>query len=168
MLFADKLGIEEVLNQISSNNTEAVKTIQEKREKMGEENFLETVRRISLYTTDTLWMEHIEAMDYLRSSVNLRAYGQREPIVEYKKEGLRMFREMEEVFKGEVLSLISNINTENITVSLASAPEEKTEEKYITNHDESKSLPKDNSKEIGRNDLCTCGSGKKYKKCHGA
>lgn len=169
MLFADKEGIEEILKLISENDEEIKKTILEKREKLGEDNFLETVRRIALYTTDTLWMEHLEAMDYLRSSVNLRAYGQREPIVEYKKEGLRMFKEMEEVFKIEVGSLIEKINTDNITVSLVSEPVENKEEKYITNHDESKTLPSNsNSKEVGRNDLCPCGSGKKYKKCHGA
>ena len=71
--------------------------------------FLETIRRIALYSNDALWMEHLEAMDYLRSSVNLRAYGQREPIVEYKKDGLMMFKEMEEVFKEQVFSLITAI-----------------------------------------------------------
>src|SRR3989344_1893765 len=88
----------------------ARKIIEEKRVKLGDAAFLETVRRIALYTTDNLWMEHLEAMDYLRSSVNLRAYGQREPIVEYKKEGLAMFKAMEETFKEQALSLIETIN----------------------------------------------------------
>lgn len=169
MLLSEKDGIEQILTDISTSNPDALKIIQEKREKLGEENFLETVRRVALYTNDNLWMEHIEAMDYLRNSVNLRAYGQREPIVEYKKEGLKMFKEMEEVFRGEVFSLISTINTESITVNLSASPEESKPETYITSHNEDIALPKtDNpSKEIGRNDLCHCGSGKKYKKCHG-
>ncbi|MEK7060029.1 MAG: SEC-C metal-binding domain-containing protein, partial [Patescibacteria group bacterium] len=113
------------------------------------------------------WMEHLEAMDYLRSSVNLRAYGQREPIVEYKKEGLFMFKEMEETFKEQVFSLIETINTEakiNISAEL-SGPKQT----LVTSHNEPsediKSAQTD--KTVGRNDPCPCGSGKKYKKCHG-
>ncbi len=122
MLFAEKEGIEEVLGEISEGGEEAEKIIKEKREKIGDQAFFETVRRIALYTTDTLWMEHLEEMDYLRSSVNLRAYGQREPIVEYKKEGLRMFREMEESFREQVLSLISSINTDIVRKIEPEAP----------------------------------------------
>jgi preprotein translocase subunit SecA len=107
-------------------------------------------------------MEHLEAMDYLRSSVNLRAYGQREPIVEYKKEGLRMFKEMEVVFLDQVGSLVATINeapqaevpTQTIVLN-TNAPQESS---AITSADKA---------EVGRNDLCPCGSGKKYKKCHG-
>jgi preprotein translocase subunit SecA len=93
MLHSKKDEIEILLQQITENKeganpaklAEASKIVEEKRKKIGEEAFLEVVRRIALYTTDSLWMEHLEAMDYLRSSVNLRAYGQREPIVEYKR-----------------------------------------------------------------------------------
>jgi preprotein translocase subunit SecA len=169
MLTASKDGIEKILTEISKGNDEVANTIKLKREKLGEENFLETVRRIALYTNDILWMEHLEAMDYLRSSVNLRAYGQREPIVEYKKDGLAMFKEMEITFKEQVASLINNISTENI-VTVSSLPEEKkVEEVFTTNQNEGNVVTASDSKtaEVGRNDLCTCGSGKKYKKCHG-
>jgi preprotein translocase subunit SecA len=109
-------------------------------------------------------MEHLEAMDYLRSSVNLRAYGQREPIVEYKKDGLMMFKEMEEAFKEQVFSLINNIKTDNV-VNIKT--EENTpKQTLITSQEELKEFV-DTKKEVGRNDLCTCGSGKKYKKCCG-
>ena len=119
MLRADKEGIEELLEKIieaksaESGSPDTRSVFREKRAKLGDDVFFETVRRIALYTTDTLWMEHLEAMDYLRSSVNLRAYGQREPIVEYKKDGLMMFKEMEETFKEQVFSLIGTINTES-------------------------------------------------------
>ncbi|MDQ5954584.1 MAG: preprotein translocase subunit SecA, partial [Patescibacteria group bacterium] len=125
-----------------------------------------TVRRIALYTNDTLWMEHLEAMDYLRSSVNLRAYGQREPIVEYKKDGLQMFKEMEEVFKDQVFSLIMNINVENKPVLPKEEP--RKEQIMVTNEASFKPNSENKKDEVGRNDLCPCGSGKKYKKCHGA
>ena len=134
---------------------------------MGDEAFLEMVRRIALYTNDALWTEHLEQMDYLRSSVNLRAYGQREPIVEYKKEGLAMFKGMEETFKEQVYSMISSINTDNV-VNLQ--PENNAaKEIFIESQSEQKSNPSntDPKKDIGRNDPCWCGSGKKFKKCHG-
>jgi preprotein translocase subunit SecA len=109
-------------------------------------------------------------MDYLRSSVNLRAYGQREPLIEYKREGLMMFREMQNNFLEQVANLIIKINTDNIQINL----EEKEEVKkvdYITNEKDINSNINPSSKsepEVGRNDPCPCGSGKKYKKCHGA
>lgn len=169
MLLADKEGIEEVLNQVRDFNSDLENIIEEKRSKLGEVSFLETVRRIALYTNDTLWMEHLEAMDYLRSSVNLRAYGQREPLVEYKKEGLMMFKEMEQAFKEQVSSLISNIKTDNIQINLVEE-DKKEEAVYVTNENESQNSnsPKSNAPLVGRNDPCPCGSGKKYKKCHGA
>jgi preprotein translocase subunit SecA len=184
MMRAKKEEIEKFLEEILENREEKEKLekiIAEKREKLGNEMFFDTVRRIALYTTDTLWMEHLEAMDYLRSSVNLRAYGQREPIVEYKKEGLLMFREMEQVFKEQVLSLIQTINTENIKNN-ENDKEEKIErnEILITGHNEPSEfsdvknvgVSKDSELNIGRNDPCPCGAinpttGQvyKYKKC---
>ena len=141
------------------------KIIKEKRAQVGDEAFIETVRRIALYTNDSLWMEHLEAMDYLRGSVNLRAYGQREPIVEYKKEGLAMFKEMEETFKEQVFSLISTIQEP------ARVEVNEPKQTLVVSHNEPsediKSAQTDVA-DIGRNDPCPCGSGKKYKKCHGA
>jgi preprotein translocase subunit SecA len=171
MLRADKEEIEKILEQISEGNEKAGNIIKEKREKMGDVNFLETVRRIALYTNDILWMEHLEAMDYLRSSVNLRAYGQREPIVEYKKEGLLMFKEMENTFKEQALSLIENIQTEGLTVTAETNNEVK--QTLVTNHEEPEEF---SGVEVGdgpgRNDPCPCGAinpatGEvyKYKKC---
>ena len=172
MLRADKAEIEAILKNIAENRDGGDAMIEEKRKKLGDEAFFETVRRIAFYANDTLWMEHLEAMDYLRSSVNLRAYGQREPIVEYKKDGLMMFKEMEEVFKEQVFSLINNINTENV-VNVKKEEESAPKQTLITSHNEPSELgglpaqagKKD--KEVGRNDPCPCGSGKKYKKCHG-
>jgi len=167
MMRAEKEEIEKLLETILENREEKEKLeqiIKEKREKIGEKAFLETVRRIALYTTDTLWMEHLEAMDYLRSSVNLRAYGQREPIVEYKKEGLMMFREMEEVFKEQVLSLIQTINVD-VKQDLE-VEETEPKEVLITSHNEPSEFsdtknvgaPKNSDLNIGRNDPCPCGA----------
>jgi preprotein translocase subunit SecA len=163
MLKADREEIEKILTNVSLGRENGEEIIEDKKNKMGDMNFFETVRRIALYTTDALWMEHLEAMDYLRSSVNLRAYGQREPIVEYKKEGLQMFKEMEEVFKEQVFSLISNINTD----SVVNIPIENNDKKEMILSIPNEIKTFSSSKEVGRNDMCPCGSGKKYKKCHG-
>ena len=175
MLLFNKSEIGNLLKQILEDRQEKEKLekiIKEKKEKLGEDAFLETVRRISLYTTDTLWMEHLEAMDYLRSSVNLRAYGQREPIVEYKKDGLMMFKQMEETFKEQVFALISTIQEQ----AQVKAEENQTKQTLITSHSEpsedAKSAQTDSASNIGRNDPCLCGAinpqtGEvyKYKKC---
>ncbi len=166
MLHAKKEEIEKLLEEVSMGVENADQIIKEKRERLGEEAFLETVRRIALYTNDALWMEHLESMDYLRSSVNLRAYGQREPIVEYKKDGLKMFKEMEEVFKDQVFSLVASMNVDN----KAPLPKEEPKKEQIlaTNHHEAMPGGENKKDEVGRNEPCPCGSGKKYKKCHGA
>jgi len=178
MMRSNKEEIENLLQKITEKREGAEKIIKEKKEKLGDEAFFETVRRIALYTTDALWMEHLEAMDYLRSSVNLRAYGQREPIVEYKKEGLHMFREMEETFKEQVLSLIETINAEGAERSRTQAESTESKQTLVTSHNEPNQFsdvknekvasPAEALAKVGRNDSCPCGSGKKYKKCHGA
>ena len=75
------------------------------------EMFYPTARRFLLQTIDALWVEHLEAMEYLRSSVNLRAYGQRDPLVEYKKEGLKLFQGMEETYALHVTQTLPNVLT---------------------------------------------------------
>ncbi|MEI8270936.1 MAG: preprotein translocase subunit SecA, partial [bacterium] len=164
MMRAEKEEIEKLIETVLENREEKEKLKQviiEKRNKLGEQAFLETVRRIALYTTDTLWMEHLEAMDYLRSSVNLRAYGQREPIVEYKKEGLMMFREMEQVFKEQVLSLMQTINVENVK-NAGNEDVDEPKEVLLTSHNEPSEfsdtkeikISGNNELNIGRNDPC--------------
>ena len=111
LLLADKEGILSFIDDVKKEGERAQKAIEEKLKLVGEEAFLDVARRIGLYVSDILWIEHLETMDYLRSSVNLRAYGQREPIVEYKKEALRLFREMEVQFYSQVIDLIEGIGT---------------------------------------------------------
>jgi len=175
MMVSNKEEIEELLKGVSEKVEGAGEIILDKKIKLGEDSFFETVRRIALYSTDVLWMEHLEAMDYLRSSVNLRAYGQREPIVEYKKEGLQMFKEMEEVFKEQIFSLIQTMNEP------AKKDAEGPKQTLVTSHDELKEfsdiekedeLSSDVHGRVGRNDPCPCGAinpatGEvyKFKKC---
>ncbi len=112
----------------------------------------EILRAVMLQSIDVLWVEHLEAMEYLRSSVRLRAYGQKDPLVEYKNEGARMFKTLETHIDAYIANLIL-----------------KVEAQPNVEHPVLHTKPAFNKKgEAGRNDPCPCGSGKKYKKCHGA
>ena len=168
MLAGDFNEIENFLNSLTIDYPELPEVVKQKRSAVGDSLFFETVRRIALYTTDTLWVEHLETMEHTRSSVNLRAYGQREPLIEYKKEGLRLFREMEANFKEKVFSLINTINTDIRDNRQTEVVEEKPE--LILSSSDGTDTPvtkRRESPKIGRNDPCSCGSGKKYKHCHG-
>lgn len=165
MLTSPIQDVKDAVYGLVKENEEANLILQNKEKEVGEENFWNAVRRIVLYTTDVLWTEHIESMDYLRSSVNLRAYGQHDPLIEYKKEGLHMFKEMENNFLNQTFELIKGLKGEE--GQTLATPDESP--KLTGEHVEptiGAVVPSD--KTIGRNDLCPCGSGKKYKKCHGA
>lgn len=168
MLTGDFIEIENFLNSLMTEYPKLEEAVKQKRAAIGDAMFFETVRRIALYSTDTLWVEHLETMEYTRSSVNLRAYGQREPLIEYKKEGLRLFRELEANFKEQVYSLISKINAD-IKDNTETEVIEERPELILSSSDgsDNPAIIRRESKKIGRNDPCSCGSGKKYKNCHG-
>ncbi len=167
MLMGEALELDNFITDLASDYPEIIKIAEEKKKLFGEGVFLETLRRIALHVTDTLWVEHLETMDYTRSSVNLRAYGQREPLIEYKKEGLRLFKEMEAMFREQVVSLVKtmNINPEPTAEVIEETP------KLILStsgkEDSDAKTKRNEGPKLGRNDPCSCGSGKKYKKCHG-
>lgn len=163
MLSGDQAHLEEFITELESMYPGFDDVVKDKRTKFGDGPFFETVRRIALHVTDTLWVEHLETMEYTRSSVNLRAYGQREPLIEYKKEGLHLFKNMEATFREQVASLIKTMNLEGQDTQVI---EEKPEIILNLGGDTGAGLQNEGPK-IGRNDPCHCGSGKKFKKCHG-
>jgi preprotein translocase subunit SecA len=168
MLTGDFDEIQKFLNSLYQNYPTLEEIVNQKRSALGDNLFFETVGRIALYVTDTLWVEHLETMEYTRSSVNLRAYGQREPLIEYKKEGLRLFKEMEANFKEQVFSLINTIKADIKDNTETEVIEERPE--LILSSSDGNDAPvtiRRETPKIGRNDPCTCGSGKKYKNCHG-
>ena len=122
----------------------------------------EVERTILLRSVDRRWMDHIDAMDQLREGIGLRAYGQRQPIVEYQHEGYDMFEEM--------VHLIQEDTVRSLYMAIINRPPERKEvAKNITvNTDQSVAKqPVRVVKKVGRNDPCPCGSGKKFKECHG-
>jgi len=140
-----------------------VEQYNKKEEELGSDNLRQAEKIVSLRVMDVFWTEHLENMEHLRESVRLRAYGQRDPLVEYKKEGNMLFKNLvvnyENAIINSILSLAPAVN-ENAT-QLKTENEKLIEERK--NVDENSAT----TGEVGRNDLCPCGSGLKYKKCCG-
>ncbi|MDQ5901355.1 MAG: Protein translocase subunit SecA [Patescibacteria group bacterium] len=152
-LFAEDAEIKDYVISIAEDKEKINSVIEQKIKDVGEAAFWSTVRRIILHVNDVLWTEHLEAMDYVRSSVNLRAYGQREPLIEYTKEGLAMYQNMEAMLKEQVLSLI-----ETIRPIEAQAPVKEEAKKYIENSGKDEearghTIKNEAMDKIGRNDI---------------
>ena len=164
-----KHGIDSLRNAIFEK---LKKRYQEKVEELGQ--FIGEVEKMfSLSTIDQLWKDHLLQMDHLREGIGLRGYAQKDPLLEYKKESFLMFKMMDAQIKQDVIAKVFH-------VQLAPQQEEKVierfEEKMERNipmkmsrgeDDETPQEPVRNDKKLGRNDPCFCGSGKKYKACHG-
>jgi len=119
---------------------------------ISEEQYIGLLRGIFIQTIDSIWMNHLEVMDYLKTGIRLRGYAQKDPLIEYKNEAFMLFEQ-----------LLSSIQTNYITTILRIEPTTQSNQSIQENPIISEnSIPR-----VGRNDLCPCGSGKKYKKCHG-
>jgi preprotein translocase subunit SecA len=174
LLLGTKEEVREYFHTITEEAGEEGESVRvaadEKIAAIGEDAFYDVVRRLALQTNDMFWIDHLELMDYARSSVNLRAYGQRDPLVEYKREALRLYKEMEEGIRMQILEMIPRIE---VGAFVAQEAELKKVEQQMTlaggaNTGSAAAAPAaPAAHEPGRNDPCPCGSGKKYKKCHG-
>ena len=128
----------------------------------GAENMRDLEKVVMLKVVDAKWMEHLDAMDMLRQGIGLRAYGQKDPLIEYKIEAFDMFGQMIENIQEDIVRYIYRVN-------IVTQVEDRLAQATAVHGDEE--LPKEplrNKDAVGRNDACPCGSGKKYKKCCGA
>ncbi|MDK2804020.1 MAG: preprotein translocase subunit SecA [Peptostreptococcaceae bacterium] len=158
----------ESLKEIIKN--EALRLYDEKEKLVGEERMRELERIILLQVVDSKWMDHIDAMDQLRQGIGLRAIGQEDPVRAYQIEGFEMFDEMIQSIQEETLNYIYGFQ-----VRIEAQPIErkqmvdldKLEQKGGSEAEEEGPKQIKTDKVVGRNDLCPCGSGKKYKKCCG-
>ena len=129
---------------------------------------IEVEKQILLRSMDMLWIDHLVAVDYLRTGIGLRGYGQRDPLVEYKKETFRMFNELLAAMQHEVVYSIFKISA---GMQMAPSVMQKNNLKYsgpeVEVSDINTKIKNEQGDKVGRNDPCPCGSGKKYKKCHG-
>ncbi|MDB5742139.1 MAG: protein translocase subunit secA [Polaromonas sp.] len=160
-----------------------------KIEKIGRENFTQFERVVLLQTIDSHWREHLSALDYLRQGIHLRGYAQKQPKQEYKREAFELFGQLLDSVKNEVTKVLMTVQVqsgeqldlasealesraENITNVTYTAPTETGETVTTVDEESQRRQPQQASSasgvpRVGRNDPCPCGSGKKYKLCHG-
>ena len=155
-------GADEITDLVMEKVTEHYNA---KEEQLSEEQMREFEKVVVLRAVDSKWMDHIDMMDQLRQGIHLRAYGQINPLREYQQEGFAMFETMVEAIEDDVAKYIMkaeirhNLQREEVAKGQAVNPKEDGEVKR---------KPVVKKVQIGRNDPCPCGSGKKYKNCHGA
>ena len=142
----------------------ALKRYDEREAELGSEMMRSLERMILLKNVDSKWMDHLDAMDQLRQGIYLRAYGQRNPLIEYKNEAFEAFQNMIYAIQYDTVSMMYRVK-----VQVVEKPQERTDILNATHGDEApaKNKPKVNKEKVGRNELCPCGSGKKYKNCCG-
>ena len=159
--------VQDFLNQM------AEESYAQREQLFGEANMRELEKIIMLRVVDNRWMEHLDRMDMLREGIGLLAYGQRNPLIEYKIKGHEMFGQMIDSIQNDIASLIFRVNI--ITREQQEAMEREAQQRMAaarqTHGDQSddavKKQPVKNGEKVGRNDPCPCGSGKKYKNCCG-
>ena len=105
------------LSRLSESPENLLRLAEMKKGELGEDAYYNMLRAVLLQTIDMLWVDHLELMDYTRQSVNLRAYGQRDPLIEYKKEGLRLFNEMEYAYATQVATLVERAQVAPVTAN---------------------------------------------------
>ncbi|MFT4991273.1 MAG: preprotein translocase subunit SecA [Polaromonas sp.] len=156
-----------------------------KIEPIGEDSLIQFERMVLLQSIDTHWREHLSALDYLRQGIHLRGYAQKQPKQEYKREAFELFGQLLDSVKNDVTKVLMTVriqsaeqlgqaaeemenSAENLTNITYTAPTESGEAEVITVTDEQRQrMAGDYVPRVGRNDACPCGSGKKYKACHG-
>ena len=177
---ASSITDEDIVEQVVAA---AHKAFAAKVEQVGEESFLQFERMVLLQSIDTHWRDHLSALDHLRQGIHLRGYAQKQPKQEYKREAFELFGQMLDSVKNEVTRLLMTVKVqspeqldqaaqdleqrgERIANVTYSAPDESGQPQVSTAElqafVEANAMPR-----VGRNDPCPCGSGKKYKQCHG-
>ncbi len=178
----DKLYEEQIRERIIA---EIAGNYKHKEELAGHDVLRQFEKSVMLQTLDNLWKEHLAAMDHLRQGIHLRGYAQKNPKQEYKREAFELFTQMLEALKQQVVSILCRVQVQEPDVDAIEEQRRQAEASQIRtySHEESNALAEDDSSEaegdqaveqyvrdgakVGRNDPCPCGSGKKYKHCHG-
>ncbi len=145
----------------------------------GREVISQFEKSVILQTMDNHWREHLASMDYLRQGIHLRGYAQKDPKQEYKREAFSLFKTMLEQLKYDVIRILTSVEVQSEADVNAVEEQRRSEQAHKMqflhandNHDANKEAVditfKRSEPKIGRNDPCSCGSGKKFKNCHGS
>ena len=148
----------------------AMELYHEKEKLVGEERFREIERAILLQNVDRNWMDHIDAMEDLKDSIRLQSYAQRDPVTEYRIQGADMFDAMVDDIRDRTVRMILSVTvkTQEVKRVQLAKPIQEGFEGSVSKQPKKVNITKKAEASVGRNDLCPCGSGKKYKKCCGA
>ncbi|MGD9772593.1 preprotein translocase subunit SecA [Diaphorobacter sp.] len=177
---SDAITDEEILEKVLQAARDA---FQAKVTQVGAENFTQFERMVLLQSVDTNWRDHLSALDYLRQGIHLRGYAQKQPKQEYKREAFELFRQLLDQVKNEVTRLMMTVQVqssaqldeaaqamesrgEGISNVTYTSPTETGEVQTVADASTAGQMPAAGVR-VGRNDPCPCGSGKKYKQCHG-
>jgi preprotein translocase subunit SecA len=190
---SDKKQLEKIRDEKVKNTAEKItlmfefvfgkakENYNQKEAALGEELMRQIEKSIILQTMDTLWMNHLDEIDYLRQGIGLRGYGQRDPLIEYKREAFQLFSHLMEnvrstivhtIFKLSIASEPSQSQTDKMLKKAEFKGAEESPAQFSASKDgeasqSSAQMPIINKDKVGRNEPCPCGSGKKYKQCHG-
>jgi preprotein translocase subunit SecA len=202
-LYDTDITVEELREEVSVTDREAIteefvedalETYDEREQALGSELSREVERYIILQTVDLRWREHLEAMDYLREGVHLRAFAQKDPLVEYRGEGHAMFEELGRTIREEVVFTLFHVAVQveepalepmqahdgalhyehettagaDVIAAAGGAATALADPPASASPSFAQAPVVNEHKDIGRNDPCWCGSGKKFKRCHGA
>lgn len=166
MLTKDDLWGKEKEEIIEYLLDKVMKLYEEREAEIGEETMREFEKVVVLRAVDSKWMDHIDAMDQLRQGIHLRAYGGTDPLREYQFEGFEMFKEMIEHIQEEVTKYVMKAHVEN-NLQRQEVAKGQTSSGGSSETGVKRPVKLKEADRIGRNDPCPCGSGKKYKSCHG-
>ncbi len=176
----DDLSKKQLVKQLEAMNTLEQKinflttithdVYDQRKKQLGKEMMAQIERYVMLSVVDTLWMDHLDAVENLRGGIGLRGYGQRDPLVEYKNEAYTMFEQLINAIDDEIVHRIYKIQVQQApqmhhNVTEQAAGEDVGISETSVNNKKSATTAVD-KKKLGRNDPCWCGSGKKYKRCH--
>ncbi len=171
LLAGDQEEVGEMLSELEENFPETTEVIKKKQEEFGEEEWNKLLQHLFLNVMDIIWVEHLEVMNYARSSVTLRAYGQRDPLIEYRKEAVRLFKEMQLDTLHRIAEILPNVKTEAVMKEEEELRKQqaKAQESGGDSAMSTKTGPRAASKIPGRNDIVTITNGTetkemKYKK----
>jgi preprotein translocase subunit SecA len=205
-LYGSDISPEELKEEVSLERDPLVEEFQQdardaygdKEQELGLELMRDLERYVTLQVVDTRWREHLENMDYLREGVHLRAFAQKDPLVEYRGEGHRMFEELGLQIREEVVGTLFHAQLAPQDADLLEQPGQQNGDRLSYEHEtaagagamagaavgggsvatagglapaqtvNTQQVVKSENQQLGRNDPCWCGSGKKFKKCHGA
>ena len=175
---AESIDGEEIVARVQAAAKEAFEA---KLALVGEENFTQFERMVLLQTIDSQWREHLSALDYLRQGIHLRGYAQKQPKQEYKREAFQLFGQLLDSVKNDVTRILMNVRVQSPEQVSEAAQQMEAKAEHIANV--TYTAPTETGEvestvdattvaaevpRVGRNDPCPCGSGKKYKQCHGA